>query len=889
MHTKIEIPFKHQETQNIDKNDEIIQKNVETNQIQETQQIIDNSPTINWIDDEDPLKENKENKQEIDVPCFTEEMDSLEIPRFLQKSFLFGKPNPPISSLRDWQKQLFSSKEWKEKRNILIRIPTAGGKTVAADVAIAQTLSIDSNAKILYLVPFVALASEKFTYFSSRFPDFNVRGFYQNVGGAEFMRGTIGVCTYERGHSLINSAIKKNYFDDFKLVIIDEIHMMGDDHRGATVESIILKCMISEHQPRILGLSATISDNDKEIFEKFLNCFVFAYEKTENGEKHTNVKQYVKTYDNKLCIIENGEINYDTEQKIESIDQDKKSILPLVIDALNDKGNVIYFVNTKKEAEISSLFLANHISKENNKLLLAKRRELCNQLHQKRKERFASSIAQFNSEEKESKAIYFMISNGICYHHAGLLLDERKIIEKGFREGLLNVLVATTTLSAGLNFSTVSLVIIDNVFRTIYVNGMNQLQRLSTAQYIQMAGRAGRTDHKQGKVIIIQNTKTTNEIDYIKKLSLQHLEKIETHLLDESEFDKFLLQLICFMPNIVQSKHLETIALKTYQFIQNQAENDEEKAKIITEASICRLKKLNLINDNKKATQIGLGLSAANMSIKDGLTTYKSLQKMDNSLNLADTIHLMILCIPEDCDENYPFPPYSNHIWTEIYGKHRDVMEQNYEIPFDTFERVSIQTMLYGKMKKKAANEEENETDCFDYDHILKKMYCASVLVDMIEGNSIYFIEEKYQFSRGHLENLQNQTLTFCNQIIRLCSVCNFILLENVLKSFRRSIIHCVNSELLPLMSIPQCTQSIARKLFNVGLMTPNDVLLLNINEIANILQYGTTKNQQLQTKDSVDDHQLTEENLEIAELIRKGADLLCAREIQLEEISSSL
>ena len=43
-----------------------------------------------------------------------DEMTALGIPDFLQHSYLTGLPMPQITELREWQKNLFLSEDWKQ-------------------------------------------------------------------------------------------------------------------------------------------------------------------------------------------------------------------------------------------------------------------------------------------------------------------------------------------------------------------------------------------------------------------------------------------------------------------------------------------------------------------------------------------------------------------------------------------------------------------------------------------------------------------------------------------------------------------------------------------------------------------------------------------------------
>lgn len=101
---------------------------------------------------------------------------------------------------------------------------------------------------------------------------------------------------------------------------------------------------------------------------------------------------------------------------------------------------------------------------------------------------------------------------GIAVHHAGILPDMKTLVEKLFEQGLIKVVFATATLSAGINMPARTTVISALSKRTNEGHAM-----LSPSEFLQIAGRAGRRGmDTEGHVITVQTPfEGANEASYL--------------------------------------------------------------------------------------------------------------------------------------------------------------------------------------------------------------------------------------------------------------------------------------------------------------------------------------------------------------------------------------
>lgn len=91
-----------------------------------------------------------------------------------------------------------------------------------------------------------------------------------------------------------------------------------------------------------------------------------------------------------------------------------------------------------------------------------------------------------------------LLRRGIGIHHGGLLPILKEVIEILFQEGLIKVLFATETFSIGLNMPAKTV-----VFTSVRKFDGRDFRWVSSGEYIQMSGRAGRRGLDERGIVIL--------------------------------------------------------------------------------------------------------------------------------------------------------------------------------------------------------------------------------------------------------------------------------------------------------------------------------------------------------------------------------------------------
>ena len=245
------------------------------------------------------------------------------------------------------------------------------------------------------------------------------------------------------------------------------------------------------------------------------------------------------------------------------------------------------------------------------------------------------------------------IKKGIAFHHAGLLQQQKELIEENFRNGKVKIICCTPTLAAGLSLPAFR-VIITSLKRFSASEGMDWIPVL---EYLQMAGRAGRPEYEAfGEAIAL--AKTEAEHDEIYDRYIQGVpEEIYSKLAVEPVLRTYLLSLIA--SGIIRDrKSMMQFFSKTFWAHQFKDMNELEKK---MEKMLSLLDEWGLVRFSGSDKNLFVEKNSEFIVAKDLLTTSPS-QKEKNLKNQVQLQIFLATALGKRVSELYLDPLTARHL-----------------------------------------------------------------------------------------------------------------------------------------------------------------------------------------------------------------------------------
>ena len=395
-----------------------------------------------------------------------------------------------------------------EGRNIVVAIPTASGKSLIGYIPALKTV-VEKHKKVLYIVPLKALASEK----KDDFEKFSSLGIKVHLSTGDLDSDDKGldnadivVATSEKADSMIRHG--STWINNLGLVIADEIHMIHEPGRGPTLEVTLTKLKRRNPDTQIIALSATIS-NASDLAE-WLDARL--------------IRSTWRPIPLKEGVFFDGEIVFGDRTKKE-VPESKDAIWALIKQAIEEGGQCLIFVNSRRSTESLAVNYSKKISKMAGRTLSP----------------YEKNLLEGDSESTSTgRKLSGCVECGIAFHNAGLTYRQRRFIEDGFKSGIIKCIVATPTLAAGINLPARRVIIRD----TTRFESNSGNSPIPVMEVKQMCGRAGRPGYDPyGEAVLI--AKNENDFDHLMEDYIEHdTERLTSKLFNDKVLRGHILGLI---------------------------------------------------------------------------------------------------------------------------------------------------------------------------------------------------------------------------------------------------------------------------------------------------------------------------------------------------------
>lgn len=418
-------------------------------------------------------------------------------------------------------------------QNFLCCAPTASGKTVLFELAILKDMIDNQNrlGKIFYIAPIKALTHEIFTKWCLLFR--NVLKILELNSDSNFLmseeleqisQSDVILTTPEKFNIIMKKwNVYTKIIESIKLVIIDEVHLLGDVNRGRILESSISRLKLLKKN--FLGTNFNTKTSEKfdedelvpeNLFQNFENCGklrIVAASATLANYKEVaewlevpakNVHYFGQEF--RPVQLDKIVLGYPAKKNDFVFDLSLNYKLHQVVSKYSMRKPTLVFCSTQKgTVKTCQDILANSQPRE----------YVYDESHLQRLTRASTMV--------DNQDLRMKILSGVGYHSAGQSRENRTIIEDLFKKGDLSVLCTTSTLAQGVNQPAYQVVIKGTKGYRGNKQGFDEYTQMEIGQ---MVGRAGRPQYENSGIAVIMTEK--DQVPFYNQNDEQFHQEIES-------------------------------------------------------------------------------------------------------------------------------------------------------------------------------------------------------------------------------------------------------------------------------------------------------------------------------------------------------------------------
>lgn len=434
--------------------------------------------------------------------------------------------------------------ENQDNENYIIKMPTSAGKTFISEILLLNSFIENKSSKAVYITPYLSLTNEineslssleKLGFTLSNMTKSYEIDEYENLWVKE---ADVLIATPEKIDLLYRN--EKEFFNDVSIIIVDEGHIVGDNgKRSVLTELLISKLKMNLKNTRFIFVSAMMTENDTKSLSQWITHKDDNILESPriNGKVWEPTRRLIGYLDYKE---DKGTIEYpEREMFVPNIIKQNEYIY---INPDSGRRNTKKFPQNDNKSDISVELAYNLISEGNILIFTSQARytisigksflELFNFKDLVREEikfefKNNEKLHSLDISEKllgKNHVVSKCLHYNIGIHNSDLPDELKKSIESDFKNKKLKVLIASNTISHGINFP------IKNTI--IHALNYDEEGYVSKRDFWNLVGRTGRAGKEtEGKILfVVRNQMDRKRFeDYTNKMNI---EKLDSRLLE---------------------------------------------------------------------------------------------------------------------------------------------------------------------------------------------------------------------------------------------------------------------------------------------------------------------------------------------------------------------